>query len=994
LRSSNADSAAVMRLPRKLFFAAATAAALCLSVARTLPAQVVPNEHWYTIETAHFRVHFIKSLEAEGRRGAINAERAFAQLSTELRPPSGKVDLVIADNFDYVNGYATQFPTNRIVVFAHPPIDAPELRNYDDWSQLVITHELTHIFHLDRSDGLWRLGRNIFGRNPIFFPNSYEPSWLVEGLAVYYESRITGSGRLEGSEHYMIARAAAEAHGLPRLGEISRETTRFPGGESVYAYGGFIFDYLSRTRGPESIPRFIDIASRSIFPLSLNAKAKKAFGISFENAFRDWSDSLSRTAPSATTPIPGWVQLTDDGRYAESPRWNSDSSIIYSASNGRESPALYSARFDGTIENLGRRNGLEVNVPLPNGDIVFAQGDYIDPFRYRSDLYRSHAGHDTQLTHGARLARPDARADGEIIAVQLTPGTTQLSRVSYDGRKIRSITTGTAEVQWGSPRWSPDGRSIAAIRVRRGGVSELVTLDTLGSVSRVVVSSSAVVSDPSWSRSGEQLYYTSAQSGLSQAYVVSLSNPGDTRRLSSSTTGMFELESSPDAKKIAALDFKFDGYHLGIAPANVTGVVSDTTIVAERAGCSNCRLVAQIGPTLTPAEVPPAHPYSAWQSLLPKYWDPLVTIASGSGNVFGAATSGIDIIGRHSYYAQAGFNTKYHEAEAFAAYQYTGFGQPYVNVSAEQAFDHFSLFNTAGKVVGGLGRRARIYDLSGSLVRPRARTYASLSLGGELEVRDYSADPDTLLAKLPALYSNTLDYPSVFASASWSNVQRPSLSISREDGVSISTTARRRWRTGDGSSASNSIAGVVAAYKSLDLPGFAHHALAFRAAGAVADKNAISTFSAGGISGGSLDIVSGISVGAERRTFGIRGFPPSAEQGIRAVAATAEYRAPISAPSTRVPFIPVFFDRISVAAFGEGGRAWCPANAAQSIGVRNGSSRSQPWLASVGAEADFDTAIQYDVPTRFRAGFAVPVVNKGAANARSVTLYLAIGAAF
>ncbi|HZK77601.1 MAG TPA: hypothetical protein VFC35_01745, partial [Gemmatimonadaceae bacterium] len=102
----------------------------------------------------------------------------------------------------------------------------------------------------------------------------------------------------------------------------------------------------------------------------------------------------------------------------------------------------------------------------------------------------------------------------------------------------------------------------------------------------------------------------------------------------------------------------------------------------------------------------------------------------------------------------------------------------------------------------------------------------------------------------------------------------------------------------------------------------------------------------------------------------------------------------ISAPSTRVPFIPLLFDRISVATFGEAGRAWCPAGASQSTGVCNGSTVVQPWLASVGAEADFDTAIQYDTATRFRAGVAVPVLNRTAGNAKVVSFYLAIGTTF
>src|SRR5207302_6007026 len=111
-----------------------------------------------------------------------------AELSRELVPPRGIIDLVVADNVDYVNGYATPFPSNRIVVYAHPPTDASGLRNYDDWNALVVTHELTHIFHLDRSRGIWRIGQAIFGRNPLLFPNLYEPRWVLEGLAVYFES--------------------------------------------------------------------------------------------------------------------------------------------------------------------------------------------------------------------------------------------------------------------------------------------------------------------------------------------------------------------------------------------------------------------------------------------------------------------------------------------------------------------------------------------------------------------------------------------------------------------------------------------------------------------------------------------------------------------------------------------------------------------------------------------------------------------------------------
>jgi hemolysin activation/secretion protein len=146
------------------------------------------------------------------------------------------------------------------------------------------------------------------------------------------------------------------------------------------------------------------------------------------------------------------------------------------------------------------------------------------------------------------------------------------------------------------------------------------------------------------------------------------------------------------------------------------------------------------------------------------------------------------------------------------------------------------------------------------------------------------------------------------------------------------------------------------------------------------------------VSAGSLDVVTGISIGGERRNFPVRGFSASSEQGARALGGTAEYRFPIAAPSRRVPFIPVLFDRISAAAFADAGRAYCPASAGTTVICRLGI--ESPWLASVGGEMDFDTAIQYDVPVRFRLGIARPVSGRDAVSAPSWTVYLAAGAAF
>src|SRR2546426_247812 len=172
----------------------ATLLALLLSGGR-VEAQVDPSGQWRTLHTPHFLVHFRPADREPAQRTAREAERAWGLLAAELRPPRGMVDVTLSDDIDVSNGFTTVFPSSRITVLAAP---LPELTDFDDWLRLVTTHELTHVFHLDRTKGWWRGLQSVFGRVPGLFPNEYQPSWVIEGLAVYYESRFTGGGRVHG----------------------------------------------------------------------------------------------------------------------------------------------------------------------------------------------------------------------------------------------------------------------------------------------------------------------------------------------------------------------------------------------------------------------------------------------------------------------------------------------------------------------------------------------------------------------------------------------------------------------------------------------------------------------------------------------------------------------------------------------------------------------------------------------------------------------------
>ena len=978
----------------------ALAAALMLCAARATSAQLPPNEEWRTLHTRHFRVHFTPPLEEEARRAAVNAERAYAELSTELVPPRGTIDLVVSDNVDYVNGYATPFPSNRIVLFAHPPTDASGLRNYADWNALVVTHELTHIFHLDRSRGIWRVGQAIFGRNPLLFPNLYEPRWVLEGLAVYYESRLTGVGRLESSEHSMIARAAALANRVPTLQELSPGTSRFPGGQVVYVYGSLLFDYLSRTRGPGAIRDFVERGAKTPFPFILTATSRGAFGESFQTAWRQWRDSLVREMKTPHQVMPEWRQVTSAGRSAMFPRWLGDTALLYSGDKGREMPAAYEISLNGREKNLGRRNGASPNVRLPDGSILFSQPDYLDPYHLRQDLYVQRGDRQIRLTRGERLSSPDARADGEIVAVQDVPATTRLVRISSRGGAITPITQASIDTQWVDPRWSPDGSRIVAVEQTRG-ISQLVVLDANGGRIMSFGASRSISSQPSWSPDGSRIYFSSERNGIPQIYAADVSAaPVRLARLTDAATGVFSPEASPDRTKLATVLFLADGDHIGVAPIPqpVSYADTDSSRTGSRAGCANCVAIIAGLPPLGAADTSRATRYSPWLSLLPRYWLPLFESTTLDGTSFGAATSGYDVIGRHDYTVEVLHNNRFHENSSWLWYRYAGLGLPLLDLYASQSFSHDVVFSgTTGNFtdVGNFIERDRVASLVATFIRPRFRNYSLASIGGEIETFSYSTTPDTLLRHLSSFYSTSPTYPAIVGSAGWSNAQRPELSISPEDGISASVSGRQRWQRGTAGSSTRNVVGVSTLYKSLDLPGFAHHVLALRGAGGLTDERSPDRFSAGGVSGTSLEVFPGVPVGQQRRTFGVRGYPAGAEEGIRAYSAAVEYRVPLVAPSRGFRFIPVFIDRTSLTLFGETGRAFCPAStSASGTGVCRAFDATNPVMSSVGAELNIDTGIQLDVQARMRLGVAFPLANREQLGARRAQLYGTFGASF
>lgn len=970
--------------------------ALAMATARPAAAQVRPDLDWRTLTTEHFRIHFTPELAELARRTAHNAETAWSQLARELVPPRGPVEIVVADNVDFSNGYATPFPTNRIVVYARPPVEEMALRNHADWNRVLITHELTHIFHLDRVRGIWALGQRVFGRAAPLFPNSYAPRWITEGLAVHYETRLGGGGRLAGTEFPLYARAAALAGELPPLDALSLESPGFPGGNRAYIYGSFAV-----TRADSADMRaYVEAASGRIIPWRHDANAREAFGVSFTQRWRAWRDSVTRAesgvtaaaggpAAGAFTPDPA-ATLTTHGFTARFPRFTSETTLVYLANDAKRVTGLYRLTHEGPRERLGRRNSVDISTPLDARRTVQGELDFRDPYSLRSDLFRGDGLGRRRITRDERLSSPDAHAaTGRIVAVRTDPGTTSLVLMDPDDDLFaRDVARGTLDRTWAEPRFSRDGRRIAAVRWERGGRNSVVVMDTAGRTVRTFAPRGprlTIVSSPVFEPGDSTLLFVSDHEGRPFVYRGDV-RTGAYGRVWTSATGLNTPDVSPDGVRVAAVELRAEGYHVVIRPT--PGAVPLALPARDT-----------LPDPLRPLTVAPADTfareakYAPWRLLEPMWWLPVVANTDPGTIAFGGMTGATDVVGRHAWSAEAMLERGRQEWSGRLSYAYAGLGVPVIYADVASDWDHSVIRTTTGAFAGYLGQRSQRASVDVVFDRPRVRLSSYAVVGGEVEAFSFRSYPGVLLPQLgnDALLRTTFTQ-ALQGTVGFTTMQRPTNAVSASDGVTGSVTHRERLGVGVQYEDVPETIVAMSAAKSLPLPGYSHHVFAVYGAYGVTGHRTTSALDVGGVSGSSLEILPGVVLGGSRRTFGVRGFSGGTLLGVRAAAASAEYRMPLALVGRGVKLLPVFLQKMSVTAFGDAGSAWCEFEVANSF-ICDAASLQRRTIGSVGAELGVDAAVQYDFAYRFRLGVARPV--QGASYARnSTTFFFTLGSAF
>jgi hypothetical protein len=630
---------------------------------------------------------------------------------------------------------------------------------------------------------------------------------------------------------------------------------------------------------------------------------------------------------------------------------------------------------------------------LPDGgSIVFSQLDLVDNAREFSDLYRIElaSGVITRLTRSARLTSPDVHPSGKtIVAVQYDGDRSRLVTVDVESGKIAPLTEFSTAIAWGPARWSPDGTRLVAVRFTHGASLDLVLLSADGMVLRSLTEDRALEGVPEWDASApagvRRLIFTSDRTGVRELYGLELEGETSSRLylMARVATGLHEVTVIPrratgntiagggsaERTAIVAIATHADGRHLERLEIDRAAWIAAPASFAEYAQRPGQPAAPPVGEDLTSVKS-----YAPIRDLYPTGWSPVFEAVEELGVFAGAASGGVDVIGRHAWQASAAY----------------GPGGRTIG-SATYAYRRFSRAVLLGQVASTWRLEQRIDAEAGELLRLERKRSAVLgvvlpwqtfrrttlfSANVELEDRHRENAGDFAAVSIAPPIEQEPTLAGGGLGLRFGNVQAGLRSISVQDGTQMSasidylkSTRDERWRSGWEVAAS-----VYRSFPSWTTSG--RPVLAVTARVAEQRGPAAGRLTAGGV--GTTSILD-----ASDSDFEVRGYPPGLVAANALWSARTEMRLPIARVSRGLGALPLYLRGLSGSWFTDGAGA---ASEVDQLG--------SPQLLSTGAELSSDFSLFSFVQIRIRTGVGVPLKALGPVDSGDARFYVTAGTSF
>ncbi|MDH4216255.1 MAG: BamA/TamA family outer membrane protein [Gallionella sp.] len=927
-----------------------------------------PSFTWTTLTSPHFLIHYHQGEEALAKRVAVLAEDVHNRLVLRMKSqPGSRTHIVLIDALDNANGWATSISYNLITLYITPPLGEPGFgaHPHDDWMRMLITHEYTHIVQFDILHGVSRALNTIFGN--FYYPNMWQPVWLIEGLAVHEETELTGGGRNSSPAADMVLRMAVLEDNFPPISHAANMAEKWPAGEVPYLFGGSFVDFIARKYGREKLAD-ISLAYSERLPFQVGGAAYRAIGSDYPELWEEWKRQLARRYEATTQKVLGdglsnTRALTPNnfnrGGYKNlAPAISPDGrQIAYSVGNADEHASIHLMNIDGSNDrklfNNNALSGQSIAWGQDGKGLYYTKTEMVRNTNLYNDIYYYdlERRREIRLTRHLRARDAAPSPDGaRLVFVVNRLGRTRLAMLPLKENVIAQeqdiVWLGEDSAnQFESPRFSPDGQKIALGVRQPDGCKDIWILDSQGNKIEELMHDRAIDGGAAWSADGRSLYFSSDRSGIFNLYSFELASK-QISRISNVLGGAFMP--SPGGSEIAFVNYSSLGYDIHALenkPATWKAVGAYRDPYPAMNYADNMVAIEQSS-------------YNPLPTLYPHFWLPYMGSSAYSGTLGGLITFGSDAVQRHSYILSALYGPSKHRTWYDLNYRYDGMYPNMRLVAQDIDMSYAGLLEQQAGFAAQQTYVERTRVLDASLVFPLLELdkQHELSLG-------YRRNTMGRLTQVPpwAGYDGVIPPQGVLASGRvvyyFNNAEKYGYSISPENGRSLQLGYERFGKKIGSDFDLEKYSFDWHEY--IDLPPD-HHVMLLRAyAGkSTGDVIAQRAFQLGGDNPGDL------TVNITEQNIYLRGYPVNQYRGQKVGLLSMEYRFPVKNLEIGSNNTPFFFKRLHGAVFAEAGNAWDTTFSGRDL------------KKAVGLEARMDMSLAYRLPITVRLGIAKALDDK------------------
>ena len=633
---------------------------------------VDPGLNWKTIESEHLYVHYADGNKEIAERVLAITEAAHLRLTKELNwYPGEKTHVVLSDETDQPNGFATPVFFNRTIVYLAPPSSINTLEDFDDWLSTIIFHEYTHIVHLDKSAGSPEYLRNIFGRFFLLFPNVFQPSWVIEGLATYKETYPErGVGRGQSAMFASMMREEV-ANGLQPVSHVNLPVNTWPAGTTRYLYGVYFVKFLAETYGEDKLHEWVEEYSDNLFPFFINTNAKQTLGKNLTplwEEFQLWLNEKFQPQIEAikSKGIKMGAQLSADAYKTDSVRaiaTDMGEEVYYVRNSGYKRASLMFINSDGNIEELiDLNNGADLDVH-PAAGLLLTQDEFCNNYSIYKDIYLYDKSKNKlkRLTECGRYLFASWFPDGkQIIAVHHETSRFELQLLDEHAQLQEVLWQADNGEILGQIDVSPDGKNVVASKWRKGDGWNLELFDLTNKRWKKITRGVSITANPQFDPDGDILFSLETN-GVYNLHRY-FSATGKVEQITNLIGGAFQSSQASKNGAIYYTGYTAQGYAIYKLDMDKP---SDSNAVAESAGFADDHLQLINYSVSTHQQTD----YSALSNMYPRWWFPTFNY-SDQRSELGITTMGADALGIHNYAINISYDSKLNKPAGQLTYYY------------------------------------------------------------------------------------------------------------------------------------------------------------------------------------------------------------------------------------------------------------------------------------------------------------------------------------